>query len=210
MADSPRTVIVFGLSANPPTGLRGHAGLVAWAVERADEVWVLPVYRHAFHEKRELAPWEDRVEMARLAFEHLPGAGGRVRVLELERTLAERLPAGERLGTIDVMRALIAAHPEVHFELLLGADTFRDLARGRWKESAALLALVPLRVVAREGAPLEPELEGRTERVPGLGEVSSSQVRASRDVTALREVLQPEVLEHILKRRLYAFADPPT
>lgn len=199
-------VVVFGLSANPPTGAAGHVGIVRWAATQADEVWVLPVFRHAFHEKRDLAPFEDRVEMARLAFEGVPGLEGRVHVKLTERDVVEAAAPGEKTGTIDVVRRLQAERPDVDLVLCLGADTWRDLARGKWKESDALRALVPIIVVARAGVAVEPG--ARIERVEGLGAVSSSAVRASRDRVYLGEVLPPRVLEYIERHHLYAFASP--
>ncbi|MCK6549272.1 nicotinate-nicotinamide nucleotide adenylyltransferase [Myxococcota bacterium] len=199
-------VILFGLSANPPTGAAGHVGIVRWAATQADEVWVLPVFRHAFHEKRDLAPFDDRVAMARLAFEAIPGLEGRVHVKLTERDVAQTMRIDEKVGTIDVVRRLRAERPDVDLVLLLGADTWRDLARGRWKESDALRALVPVVVVAREGVDVEPGAP--TQRVPGLGAVSSSAVRSSRDRAYLAEVLPPRVLEYIEAHGLYGFAAP--
>ncbi len=221
---SGRVVVLFGTSANPPTGAGGHAGLVSWAATRqhlpddlpdvggrpVDEVWVLPVFRHAFEEKRELAPFEHRLAMARLAFESLPGLEGRVRVLDVERRLAEqaarvaaeRGEAPGRLGTIDVLRALSAEHPEVSFVLLLGGDTYRDLQEGRWKESAALRAMAPVLIVPRIG---QAEEVPASADAPRLAEVSSSEVRRSTDVALLGRALQPEVLAYIRAHGLYAF-----
>lgn len=65
-----KRVVLFGLSANPPTGLGGHMGIASYfssiSVRRAfrlglfDEVWILPVYRHAYSSKRHLESYEDR------------------------------------------------------------------------------------------------------------------------------------------------------
>lgn len=65
-----KRVVLFGSSANPPTGLGGHIGIVkyfagkekwdAWTVDLFDEVWILPVYRHAYASKRELEAFEKR------------------------------------------------------------------------------------------------------------------------------------------------------
>jgi hypothetical protein len=44
-------VILFGLSADPPTGNGGHAGIIKALLkvnELADEIRVLPVYRHPY------------------------------------------------------------------------------------------------------------------------------------------------------------------
>src|SRR5947209_3022982 len=146
-------VLLFGLSANPPTGFGGHAGIVRWAANESgyDEVWVLPVYQHAFADKREMPSFEHRFNMARLAFENIEGAKGRVFVKDTEKSVAESMPPGVRVGTIDVVRHLMRAHPGVEFALLLGTDTYRDLVNGKWKQAEALLELVPVVVVARLG-----------------------------------------------------------
>jgi nicotinic acid mononucleotide adenylyltransferase len=215
-----RNTILFGLSGNPPTGLGGHAGIVRWAATRpaldafagegVDEVWVLPVYVHAFADKKGMAAFEHRLRMCALAFQDgLPEVAGRVRVLDVERTLGTAAGPGEdahphvRVGTIDVVRHLMAAHPERRFALLLGADTHRDLLEGKWKDSEALLALVPVVAIPRLG------VGAGTDAGPQLTAVSSSAVRSSRDPAFLAEALQPEVLEYIRAHRLYGFADGP-
>ncbi len=205
--------VLFGLSANPPTGHGGHAGLVRWAAERTrcpeaqgapvDEVWVIPVDVHAFEDKRAMPSFEHRFQMARLAFLALPGLEGRVRVLDIERRLRKAHP-DEVIGTIDVVRALIREHPERRFALLLGADTHRDLGLGRWKESEALLRLVPVIAVPRSGH--RPPEDGPVD-APGLSSVSSTQVRASTDQAFLSRVLQPQVLAYMVTHGLYGFAE---
>ena len=49
-----RSVCLFGLSADPPTGMEGHLGIVRALQQQGewDEVWVLPVYRHTFSVRR--------------------------------------------------------------------------------------------------------------------------------------------------------------
>jgi nicotinate-nucleotide adenylyltransferase len=173
---SQSCVALFGTSADPPTGDRGHRGIVRWLTETPldelggipDEVWVLPVYRHAFVEKRDMAPFEDRMAMARLAFGDLP----RVRVSDVERSVAEG--AGGEVGAVDVVEHLIAHNPGVRFAWVMGADTHQDFRSGRWKGGSRLAELVPLVVVARPN-------EGSGHRVEGLGPVSSSMARQGRD-----------------------------
>ena len=41
-------ICLFGLSADPPTGSQGHAGIVQQLGALYDQVWVLPVYRHTY------------------------------------------------------------------------------------------------------------------------------------------------------------------
>jgi nicotinate-nucleotide adenylyltransferase len=222
-----RTVLLFGLSANPPTGLGGHAGIVRWAATEAripfpregaspesiapDELWVLPVYQHPFADKQQMPSFEHRLRMAHLAFDHLPGAEGRVFIKDCERTV--RLEAERRsgahahalIGTIDVVRYLMKEDPDVRFALLLGQDTYRDLASGKWKESRALLDLVPIVVIARNGLELGGERGVTLARVAGLTDVSSSKVRASEDREYIEQALQPEVLSYIETHHLYGF-----
>jgi nicotinate-nucleotide adenylyltransferase len=192
-------VVVFGLSANPPTGWGGHAGIVRYVASRddVDEVWIVPVYRHAFPDKREMPSYEHRRAMAKLAFEQIEGA----KVVDTERDLSNG--PGTFVGTIDVMRKLIAEHPDTSFTLLLGGDTYRDLIAGRWKESRALQGLVPILVISRTGVPLE--AGAKAVQVPGLTDVSSTAVRASQDPLFLHEALQPQVLEYIQSHGLYGF-----
>jgi nicotinate-nucleotide adenylyltransferase len=200
-------VLLFGLSANPPTGLSGHAGIVRWAATEAkdvDEVWVLPVYRHAFADKREMPIFEHRMNMARLAFENLEGVSKRVIVKDTEKKVAQSMPPGVTIGTIDVVRELMKAHPDVEFSLLLGSDTHRDLISGKWKEAAALLDLVPVVVIARQG--IDPPAFNAIS-IPGLADTSSSRVRQTTDRAELERALQPEVLSYIRDHHLYAFSD---
>ena len=66
-----KKVVLFGSSANPPTGLGGHIGIVKYfsgiclildfiIVALFDEVWILPVFRHAYSSKRQLESFERR------------------------------------------------------------------------------------------------------------------------------------------------------
>ncbi|MBK6685127.1 MAG: nicotinate-nicotinamide nucleotide adenylyltransferase [Deltaproteobacteria bacterium] len=207
-------VLLFGLSANPPTGMAGHAGLVRWAASRPthpelggplDALWVLPVYRHAFGDKRQMVAFEHRMAMAKLAFEGLPGLLVPVEVKDTERRVwLEKERVGEVdtvVGTIDLVQALLAEHPGIQLGLLLGADTFRDLQAGRWKASGELLATVKVVVVPRIGVDLSvPRPDG-----PALGPISSSALRASRDPAVWAAALQPEVWAYVQAHHLYGF-----
>ena len=98
---SPGTrVCVYGLSANPPTGEGGHATIVAHLRRMFDEVWVLPVYRHAFESKSNLAPYDHRVRMCELAF----GLGN----------MTEQQRRTEKVKVLDVERAVVRAAWDRH------------------------------------------------------------------------------------------------
>lgn len=87
-----KTVCLFGLSADPPTGDQGHIGIVRALQEKKawESIWVLPVYRHTYKvcgrcnagfsishqlmmkEKQDrLVSFEHRLRMCKLAFEPL-------------------------------------------------------------------------------------------------------------------------------------------
>lgn len=233
-APTKKTVLLFGLSANPPTGMGGHAGIVSWgaqdlrvdlpndekpaqARERVgiDEVWVLPVYKHAFASKSNLLPFEHREAMAKLAFSELPGLEGRVKVQDTERQVIEgafaqaakegRDPSTVRVGTIDMVRKLMDDHPDTQFVLALGGDTFADLRGGKWKEGDTLQQLVPIVVLPRAGVD---GVAGTEENAPKLTDISSTKVRGSTDEAFLSEALHPKVLAYMKANKLYGFGNP--
>mmetsp|Transcript_21897 Transcript_21897/g.70757 ORF Transcript_21897/g.70757 Transcript_21897/m.70757 type:complete len:238 (-) Transcript_21897:58-771(-) len=221
----PKRVALYGLSANPPTGDAGHAGIVArLASEGFDEVWVIPVYRHIYESKRKgLEDFEHRLAMCELCFcgPRTQSNGTAVKVLALERELAMEALArdgeGARVGSIDLLRHLRSRFPTDAFTWVMGSDTYRDLRAGLWKEGDVFLATVPLVVVPRvlaSGEPAEevevaPGSDVRLLCVNGLGDVSSSAVREAlrdpeRRAAAAVPGLTREVLEYIREHRLFA------
>jgi nicotinic acid mononucleotide adenylyltransferase len=77
MYKTRRQICLFGTSANPPTGSSGHVGIVQAlsSMQKFDEIRVLPVYQHTFSSKRnQLAAFEHRVNMCKIAFEVIPKA----------------------------------------------------------------------------------------------------------------------------------------
>jgi nicotinate-nucleotide adenylyltransferase len=137
-------VAIYGGSFNPPHV--AHAMVAAWLrwSGRADEVWLLPVYRHAFegqHQKR-LAPFELRLRWTE-AMARDVGEGVRVCAIEAE------LPVPSY--TIDTLRTLAARHPEHRFRLVVGSDVLQQLPLWRsWTEIDRHFAPI---VVGRQGHP---------------------------------------------------------
>ena len=220
-----REVLLFGLSANPPTGLKGHMGVVKHCRLLYDEIWLLPVYQHIYSSKRQLAPFAHRVEMCRLALETLRSEvndGAVIKVVEEERKMIEDIaattkrPQELRLGSIDLVHYLLDKYPDMNFTMLLGGDTYADLLAGKWKRGDELMKLVKVVVVDRQGveSPWRAEKEkkeGQEDRVqyihvPELSDVSSTIVRATTDRKELALYLDPAVLDYIVQHQLYAFA----
>ncbi len=178
---------LLGGSFNPPHVC--HVRLTELALERglADEVWWLPVHRHAFDKDRSLAPWEDRLAMAEAALAGL--ADSRVRVDPVEATL------GPRSYTIETIAALRERHPEHTFVWIAGADVLRELPRWhRWDELKAMLAFA---VVGRGERRAEVPAGASVELLDvTLPDISSSQVRrliAAGEREAARPLLPPAV-----------------
>ncbi|RHY04127.1 hypothetical protein DYB36_002287 [Aphanomyces astaci] len=209
-----RRVLVFGTSANPPCGMGGHMGCIEHFAQEYDEVWVLPVYQHIYSSKRHLESFEHRVAMLELARQAIPH-GDRVRIVETEKDVwmqaltslpPDAEPSSIRIGTVDIIANLQAANPDVQFSWLLGADTYMDLVQGKWKGGLALLDMVHLVVLPRDGVVLDTSSHPSVtiSSVPSLNDSSSTKARQSRDAAAA--LVLPPVLAYMQKHKLYAFA----
>ncbi len=104
-----------------------------------DELRILPT-GDAWHKARALSPAADRLAMARLAFEGLPGAVVDARELQREGPSY----------TIDTLEALAAEAPGAEFVLLMGGDQWTAFTSWhRWQDIAARARLC---VLARPGS----------------------------------------------------------
>lgn len=141
-----KRIALFGLSANPPTGLLGHQGIVQLLTScgKFDEVWILPVYAHIFSSKRHLlVDYDDRVRMCELAFSCEASERCTVCVSRIEKELAEHhlslYGPESRVGTVDLLEYLVKKDSErcdgTHYEyyLVVGMDAVCDMAVGKWK-----------------------------------------------------------------------------
>lgn len=219
-------VAIFGLSANPPTGLCGHQGIVRYLVNTGhfDEVWVLPVYRHIMKELQGSASFEHRHEMCVLGFSNESTPSTRVKVCKLEQEVTEKkreTHPEERVGTIDILEHIHEHHKDVaQVTLVLGMDTFRDLALGRWKRFDEIPNRCELHVIEREEVPSDferdPTFQSYNERHAhrirrsrySLGcQISSSQLRKQRSWTDSAYYnpgeVHPDVLQYIRDHGLY-------
>mmetsp|Transcript_6467 Transcript_6467/g.7851 ORF Transcript_6467/g.7851 Transcript_6467/m.7851 type:complete len:521 (-) Transcript_6467:90-1652(-) len=155
---TPQNVCIFGLSANPPTGMLGHQGIVKKLIEfkKFDEIWVLPVYRHMYSSKRSLASFEHRLQMCKLNFEKLSTYPEcRVIVKPTERTVCLRRMKQNpqnKTGTADILDFLQGAYPTTKFSFAMGADSYLDLVGGKWNRAEDLAKYIDNRfiVVARD------------------------------------------------------------
>lgn len=148
---------VFGTSADPPH--KGHMMVVQMLVDSGDydEVWVLPVYVHMFSSKdKSLSPFDQRMEMCRLAFEHCASTNCNVKVLPLEKLACEAATSVNdgkpvRVGSSLILDLIHLLYPGTtgRTTFVLGSDTFLDLIKGKWKNAASILLENGIAVVER-------------------------------------------------------------
>jgi len=120
-----RRVGLLGGSFNPPHICHVLASLYLVETDCVDEVWWLPVHRHAFEKDRELRPFVDRVALCEAAVHDHPA----LTVSLVEASL------GERSRTIDTVAALRGAHPQHQFTWIVGSDLLAELPSWhRWDE----------------------------------------------------------------------------
>jgi nicotinate-nucleotide adenylyltransferase len=185
-----RCVGIFGGSFNPPHV--AHVLAVTYALSTApiDEILVVPVFRHPF--AKDLTPFDDRLEMCRLAFGWLP----RVSVSAVERDLG-----GDSL-TLRTVEHLAAQHPTWALRLIVGSDVLPDLPK--WHRFDRIAEIAPPLVLDRAG------FSGAPDRVllPDLSSTFVRSVLASGDDGAARRTLPRAVLEYIAARGLYGAHGP--
>ncbi len=182
----PREIALLGGSFNPPHVAHMMAAYWALATQRVCAVWLLPAFRHPFG--KALAPWEQRVEMCRLAAEAIRG----VEVCTAEAELAGDPLVGKTARTLE---HLVGKHPGRRFALIVGADVIAETSK--WYRFDRVRELARLIVVGRSGYL-------GAEGGPALPKVSSSAIREKLqqggDVSAL---VPASVLRYIEEKGLY-------
>lgn len=182
----PLRVAFFGGSFNPPHISHVLAAVYALSIAPIDRVLVVPVFRHPF--SKELASFDERLEMCRLALGWIP----RVEISGVERELG-----GESL-TLRTLEHLHAEHPTWAMRLLVGADVLADLPR--WHRFDRIATIAPPIILGRAG------VNADDAPAPVLPAVSSTEIRealAARDLAAVRPLVPAAVVDYILERGLY-------
>jgi nicotinate-nucleotide adenylyltransferase len=174
-------IALFGGSFNPPQN--GHVALAQALLDSKlfDEVWVLPSFRHPFG--KPLAPFEDRLNLCRLAFE---GLSARLKVSDVEKGIDP--PEGY---TIDTVRYLKKKYPEDKFYLVMGSDLILEFPR--WKDSTELKKMIEIFPISRAGYE-----ESQFPRVSST-EIREA-LRLGKDISSL---VPPQVAKYIGEKNLY-------
>ncbi len=177
-ARSGERIAILGGSFNPPH--EGHLAICAWLLQsgQADRVLAMPCYEHPFG--KELAPFEDRLAMTRLALQTF---GDKVEVSDLEKRL------GGVSYTIRTVEYLTEHFPKTQFSLVVGSDIGAE--KHKWKEFDKLEELVAIITIPR----------GEESHIP---DVSATDIRARVASGTSLEGLVPQVVaDYIREHRLY-------
>lgn len=164
-------VALFGGSFDPPHMGHQLASLYVLETFPVDELWLVPVFRHAFDKK--LTPYHHRLAMCERLAQSL---GPRVHVSSVEEEL------GGPSYTLHMVRRLQQKHPDIAFSLVIGSDLIKE--RERWFGWQELSSRLPFLVLHRSGAdspgsPEPPACDICHHEKLSLPEVSSTAARSA-------------------------------
>lgn len=197
MSDNVKKTGIFGGAFNPVHN--GHVRLAEEAVKQLKlrKLLIIPTYVSP-HKHTELLPYEDRAEMCRRAFGHIPGA----EVSDIEVRL------GGTSYSINTIRALKELYPDESFFLLIGGDMLFSFEK--WYRYESILKEVKVCAAARDGDSLADMMEyanelGRIKVLPTqVVEMSSTEVRekaaAGGDISGM---VPQGVADYIREKGLY-------
>ena len=200
---------IYGGTFNPPH--LGHLTAAAAVIFmlKLDKLLLIPASIPPHKLLPEGSPTaEQRLEMTRLAGEQL-GLGGKVETLDLE------LRRQGKSYTSDTLAEIKAQYPEDELWLLMGTDMFLTLQT--WHEPEKILALAGVAAFGRTEADTEelfavqrdylyrtyPQARIFTLTVPGVIDVSSTELRQKLAAGKPGTLLPPAVYGYILRNRLY-------
>ncbi|ARA93042.1 nicotinate-nicotinamide nucleotide adenylyltransferase [Rhodothermaceae bacterium RA] len=187
---------LYGGSFNPPH--LAHLIIAEHVREQfgLDAVWWVPSFQPPHKERGALVAPVHRLAMTRLATAGHPAF--RVSDLEIRR--------GGVSYTVETLRVLQEAHPNVAFSLVIGGDSLRDF--DTWHRPDEIVERVPLLVYRRPGVEtgvLDPAVAARVQftRAP-LIEISGTDIRRRcREGRSIRYLVPEPVRHYIEEHGLY-------
>ncbi|MDE7419382.1 MAG: nicotinate (nicotinamide) nucleotide adenylyltransferase [Muribaculaceae bacterium] len=198
---------IFGGSFDPIH--EGHVNLAKYVLDHTDldEVWLMVSPLNPLKPQGYVATNEQRLEMARLAVQDIPG----IQVSDFEFHLP--IPS----YTYKTLTELKKSYPDHDFRLIIGGDNWADF--GKWKNPDEILNEFGIIVYPRPGEQLNSQLENKSQfsiinsqfltAAPQMP-VSSTQIRqilASRRSSLTLDsqflTLNPKVFSYITSHRLY-------
>ena len=200
---------IYGGTFNPPH--LGHltAAAAVIATLKLDKLLLIPA---SIPPHKDLpagsATAEQRLEMTRMAGEHL-GLGSKVETLDMEVRRAGKS------FTSDTLAELKAQFPEDELWLLMGTDMF--LSFETWHEPEKIASLAGIAAFGRTKADMEPQFSAQRDKlyrlypgariftltVPGVTDISSTELRKRLASGTGENLLPPAVYGYILRNHLY-------
>ena len=187
---------IYGGSFNPIH--KGHTELAASIVQQGlvDELWLLvsPLNPLKQESASGIAEYEHRINMARLATEHIEG----VKVSDFERFLP--LPS----YTVTTLHELHKAYPEHEFVLIIGADNWERFPR--WYHAQEIIETYTILIYRRPGYEIdETALPPSVQLVYApLYDISSTEIReTAKEGKMMRKWVNEKVAEYIERHQLY-------
>ena len=192
----------LGLNANPP-----HLGHLTAAMAFrysgfVDEVWLIPSYDHPFG-KKDIAVWEDRVNMCRLL--ENPTELIYTSLVEAEMQESEEYQF-QKSYTVYVLQYLRKTCPGHQFYWCVGSDIVTSGSYKKWYRWGDLEQEEKILVAEREGYPLlagmlpKPFVRVGTE----YRDVSSTRIRVLiREEMDTEKYTGEKISEYIRKHKLY-------
>lgn len=108
---------IFGITGNPPH--LGHFKVLSKAAKQLDEVWVSPVFNHAFGKK--FLDYNIRTEMISGMLHDLPVSN--VYLKHLDKEYFDKFSA--TVYSYNLLSHLKSQYPEHNFKLIIGDDNFK-------------------------------------------------------------------------------------
>ena len=200
---------IYGGTFNPPH--LGHltAAAAVIATLKLDKLLLIPA---SIPPHKDLpagsATAEQRLEMTRMAGEQL-GLGSKVETLDMEVRRAGKS------FTSDTLAELKAQFPEDELWLLMGTDMF--LSFETWHEPEKIASLAGIAAFGRTEADMEPQFSVQRDKlyrlypdariftltVPGVIDISSTELREQLASGTGENLLPPAVYGYILRNHLY-------
>ena len=200
---------VYGGTFNPPHLGHVTAARAVFELLKLDKLLLIPAGLPPPKDLPAGSPTaEQRLEMTRLAADQI-GLGDRVEVLDLE------LRRAGRSFTSDTLAQLKERYPEDQLWLLMGTDMFLTLQT--WHEPEKVLSLAGIAAFGRTEEDTEelfsvqreylyqtyPQARLFTLTIPGVIDVSSTELRQQLAKGAGGQLLPPAVYGYILREGLY-------
>lgn len=200
---------VYGGTFNPPHLGHVTAARAVFELLKLDKLLLIPAGLPPHKDLPAGSPTaEQRLEMTRLAADQI-GLGDRVEVLDLE------LRRAGRSFTSDTLAQLKERYPEDQLWLLMGTDMFLTLQT--WHEPEKVLSLAGIAAFGRTEEDTEelfsvqreylyqtyPQARLFTLTIPGVIDVSSTELRQQLAKGAGGQLLPPAVYGYILREGLY-------